>query len=87
VRPETACTRPGYSQLQLEVASLSSGSLNRAVRRKPAGRVKPDCYALPRVGEIVPNDFNPTEWIATAEAAALTGYTPDHLRKAIRQGS
>jgi len=26
-----------------------------------------------------------SEWIATAEAAALTGYTPDHLRKATRQ--
>jgi hypothetical protein len=28
-------------------------------------------------------DFNPTEWITTKEAAELTGYTPSYMRKAI----
>jgi excisionase family DNA binding protein len=32
------------------------------------------------------NDFNPTEWITTAEAAELTGYTSSYLRKAISRG-
>jgi hypothetical protein len=35
----------------------------------------------------MPDDFNPTEWITTAEAAALTGYTPRYLRKAIKHES
>jgi len=31
-------------------------------------------------------DFNPTEWITTKEAADLTGYTASYLRKAISRG-
>jgi len=31
--------------------------------------------------------FNPTEWITTKEAAALTGYTPRYFRKAIAKGT
>lgn len=31
-------------------------------------------------------DFNPIEWITTGEAAELTGYTSDYIRKAIRRG-
>ena len=31
-------------------------------------------------------DFNPTEWITTKEAARLTGYTTSYLRKAISRG-
>ena len=32
------------------------------------------------------DDFNPTEWITTAEAAELTGYSVQYLRRIIRQG-
>jgi excisionase family DNA binding protein len=32
------------------------------------------------------NDFNPTEWITTAEAANLTGYTSRNILKAISKG-
>jgi len=32
------------------------------------------------------NNFTPTEWITTTEAAELTGYTADYLRKAIKRG-
>ncbi|MBN1811797.1 MAG: helix-turn-helix domain-containing protein [Anaerolineae bacterium] len=31
-------------------------------------------------------DFSPTEWITTAEAAELAGYTPSYIRKAIGRG-
>jgi len=31
-------------------------------------------------------NFNPTEWITTTEAAELTGYTASYLRKAISRG-
>ena len=34
----------------------------------------------------MPDDFNPTEWITTAEAAELAGYTPSYIRKAIGRG-
>jgi excisionase family DNA binding protein len=33
------------------------------------------------------NDFNPTEWITTAEAAELTGYDVTHIRLLVRKGS
>ena len=32
------------------------------------------------------SDFDPVEWITTQEAAALTGYSADYFRKAIRRG-
>jgi excisionase family DNA binding protein len=32
------------------------------------------------------DDFNPTEWMTTAEAAELTGYTPANFRQAIKRG-
>jgi len=31
-------------------------------------------------------DFSPTEWITTQEAADLTGYSVQYLRRIIRQG-
>lgn len=34
----------------------------------------------------MPDDFNPTEWVTTTEAAELTGYTPANFRKAIKRG-
>jgi excisionase family DNA binding protein len=34
----------------------------------------------------MPDDFNSTEWITTAEAAELTGYDPAHVRWLIREG-
>jgi excisionase family DNA binding protein len=32
------------------------------------------------------DDFNPKEWITTAEAAELTGYDVTHVRYLIREG-
>lgn len=32
------------------------------------------------------DDFNPTEWLTTKEAAELTGYTTSYIRKAIYRG-
>ena len=32
------------------------------------------------------NNFNPSEWITTAEAAELTGYTARYIRKALKRG-
>jgi excisionase family DNA binding protein len=32
------------------------------------------------------DDFNPTEWTTTAEAARLSGYHAVHIRRLIRQG-
>lgn len=32
------------------------------------------------------DDFNPTEWITTTEAAELTGYSVQYLRRLVRQG-
>ena len=34
----------------------------------------------------MPEDFNPTEWITTKEAAELTGYFVTHVRHLIRKG-
>jgi len=34
----------------------------------------------------MPDDFNPTEWITTKEAAELTGYSVDYLRRIMRKG-
>jgi len=34
----------------------------------------------------MPEDFNPTEWVTTAEAAELTGYSPVTLRQFVREG-
>jgi len=34
----------------------------------------------------MPDDFNPTEWITTAEAAELTGYSVRYLRQLINEG-
>jgi excisionase family DNA binding protein len=34
----------------------------------------------------MPNDFNPTEWITTKEAAKLTGYTAAYFRQLIARG-
>lgn len=34
----------------------------------------------------MPNDFTPTNWITTAEAAELTGYDPTHIRRLVRTG-
>jgi excisionase family DNA binding protein len=31
------------------------------------------------------DDFNPTEWITTKEAAKLTGYSVQYLRRLVRQ--
>ena len=31
------------------------------------------------------DNFNPTEWITTAEAAKLTGYSIQYLRRLVRQ--
>ena len=31
-------------------------------------------------------DFNPTEWITTTEAAVLTGYNLEYIRQMIRGG-
>jgi len=33
----------------------------------------------------MPDDFNPTEWITTAEAAELTGYSVQYLRRLIKK--
>ncbi|MBN1135366.1 MAG: helix-turn-helix domain-containing protein [Anaerolineae bacterium] len=32
------------------------------------------------------DDFNPTEWITTAEAANLTGYSVQYIRRLIKKG-
>jgi len=32
------------------------------------------------------NDFTPTDWITTTEAAELTGYWVTHIRHLIREG-
>jgi excisionase family DNA binding protein len=32
------------------------------------------------------NDFNPTEWITTQEAAELTGYQVRYLRQLVNEG-
>jgi excisionase family DNA binding protein len=32
-------------------------------------------------------DFNPTEWITTKEAAELTGYHAVHIRRLLREGT
>ena len=32
------------------------------------------------------DDCNPMQWVATAEAAEMTGYTADYFRKAIKRG-
>jgi excisionase family DNA binding protein len=32
------------------------------------------------------DNFNPTEWITTSEAAELTGYDPAHIRWLVRNG-
>ena len=32
------------------------------------------------------DDFNPTEWITTKEARALTGYNLEYIRRMIRRG-
>lgn len=34
----------------------------------------------------MPDDFNPTEWITTAEAAELTGYNIQYVRRLIAKG-
>jgi excisionase family DNA binding protein len=34
----------------------------------------------------ITDDFNPSEWITTKEAAELTGYTQSYIRKAISRG-
>lgn len=34
----------------------------------------------------MPDDFSPTEWITTAEAAELTGYNARYLRQLINEG-
>jgi len=34
----------------------------------------------------MPDDFNPTEWITTAEAAELTGYHVKYVRRLVREG-
>jgi excisionase family DNA binding protein len=34
----------------------------------------------------MPDDFNPTEWITTAEAAQLTGYNARYLRQLVNEG-
>ena len=34
----------------------------------------------------MPDDFNPTEWITTKEAAELTGYSVRYLRQLINEG-
>ena len=34
----------------------------------------------------MPDDFNPTEWITTAEAAELTGYHAVHVRRLVKGG-
>ena len=34
----------------------------------------------------MPDDFNPTEWITTKEAAELTGYNLEYIRQMIRRG-
>lgn len=31
-------------------------------------------------------DFDPTEWITTNEAADLTGYSPEYIRRLLRNG-
>ncbi|MFQ6101769.1 MAG: helix-turn-helix domain-containing protein [Anaerolineae bacterium] len=34
----------------------------------------------------MPDDFNPTEWITTKEAAELTGYNVRYLRQLVNEG-
>ncbi len=34
----------------------------------------------------MPDDFYPTEWITTQEAAELTGYNLEYVRQMIRRG-
>jgi len=34
----------------------------------------------------MPDDFNPTEWITSAEAAAITGYHVKYVRRLVRDG-
>ena len=34
----------------------------------------------------MPDDFNPTEWITTKEAAELTGYNLEYIRQMMRRG-
>jgi excisionase family DNA binding protein len=34
----------------------------------------------------MPDNFTPTNWITTAEAAELTGYKLSHLRYLVREG-
>jgi excisionase family DNA binding protein len=34
----------------------------------------------------MPDNFNPTEWITTAEAAELTGYHVRYLRQLVNEG-
>jgi hypothetical protein len=34
----------------------------------------------------VTENFNPSEWITTSEAAELTGYTFSYFRKAVKRG-
>jgi excisionase family DNA binding protein len=34
----------------------------------------------------MPDDFNPTEWITTTEAAELAGYSSITLRQLAREG-
>jgi excisionase family DNA binding protein len=34
----------------------------------------------------MPNDFDPGDWITTKEAAELTGYSMQYVRRLMRQG-
>jgi excisionase family DNA binding protein len=34
----------------------------------------------------MPDDFSPTEWLTTAEAAELTGYSVQYIRRLIGKG-
>jgi len=34
----------------------------------------------------MPDDFNPTEWITTQEAAELTGYHVKYMRRLVKEG-
>ena len=36
---------------------------------------------------LMTDDFNPSEWITTKEAATLTGYEPAHIRYLARKGT
>jgi excisionase family DNA binding protein len=35
---------------------------------------------------VMADDFNPSEWITTQEAARLTGYSVEYIRRLVRQG-